>query len=62
MVAGKRPEAGMHTACCNQRENGTNSFSGESKRLLQSGAKGEMPDQVAGPPGNRFAAATMRFT
>jgi hypothetical protein len=26
------------------------------------GAKGEMPDQVAGPPGNRFAAATMRFT
>ena len=43
MVAGKRPEARMHTACCNQRENGTNSFSGESKRLLQSGAKGEMP-------------------
>lgn len=43
MVAGKRPEAGMHTACCNQRENGTNSFSGESKRVLQSGAKGEMP-------------------
>jgi hypothetical protein len=26
------------------------------------GAKGEMPDEVAGPPGNRFAAATMRFT
>lgn len=26
------------------------------------GAKGAMPDEVAGPPGNRFAAATMRFT
>ena len=26
------------------------------------GAKGEMPTEVAGPPGNRFAAATMRFT
>jgi len=26
------------------------------------GAKGAMPDQVAGPPGNRFAAATMRYT
>jgi len=26
------------------------------------GAVGAMPDEVAGPPGNRFAAATMRFT
>jgi hypothetical protein len=26
------------------------------------GAKGLMPDEVAGPPGNRFAAATMRYT
>jgi hypothetical protein len=26
------------------------------------GAKGEMPDEVAGPPGNRFAAATMLYT
>ena len=25
-------------------------------------AKGMMPDQVAGPPGNRFAAATMRVS
>ena len=26
------------------------------------GPKGAMPEQVAGPPGNRFAAATMRYT
>ena len=40
----------MHMACCNQRENGTNSFSGESKCLLQSGAKGEMPRCILHTP------------